>query len=129
MSNKKTGSLRVKRVYDPPAKDDGWRVLVDRLWPRGLSKSDAALDEWARDIAPSPQVRKAFDHQAERFDDFVRDYRKELDGSAGAAEYMKSWLARLENSNLTLLFSARDPKLNQAQVLCDWLCEKMEEQE
>ena len=93
--------LRIKRVYEPPAADDGFRVLVDRLWPRGISKEHAALGAWWKEIAPSPELRKWFGHKAENFDEIAAHL------TAG--------------ENVTFLYGAKDPELNQARVLCDWL--------
>ena len=77
------GSIAIKRVYDPPSPDDGFRVLVDRLWPRGMTKQAAALDLWAKDLAPSPDLRKEFNHQPERFAEFTHHYLSELSEQPG----------------------------------------------
>ena len=71
-------AVRTKRIYEPPAKSDGYRVLVDRIWPRGVSRDQAAVDEWAREIAPSTELRRWFGHDASRFDEFRRRYAQEL---------------------------------------------------
>jgi uncharacterized protein YeaO (DUF488 family) len=73
------GTYRLRRVYEAPADDDGYRVLVDRLWPRGLSRSRARLDEWAKDVAPSADLRRWYGHDPDKFDEFARRYRGELD--------------------------------------------------
>ena len=72
------GKIKIKRIYEQSSADDGYRVLVDRLWPRGVSKKDANLDEWNKEIAPSTELRKWFDHKEERFDEFACRYREEL---------------------------------------------------
>ena len=79
-------SLRIKRVYERPSPEDGVRILVDRLWPRGLRKDAAALDHWCKDIAPSPNLRKWFDHREDRFDEFKKRYRLELKGKTHATD-------------------------------------------
>jgi uncharacterized protein YeaO (DUF488 family) len=109
--------IAIKRVYDPPAKSDGLRVLVDRLWPRGLTKQKAALDLWAKELAPSPELRVEFDHKAEKFAEFRRRYRIELGHNPAMAKYRP----RLSKGKVTLLYGARDPKINHAVVLKDYL--------
>lgn len=110
--------IDVKRVYDDHEKQDGYRVLVDRMWPRGLSKEKAAVDEWVRDVAPSDPLRTWFGHRADRFEEFSRRYRAELDAGNGAKELRD--LAR-DHGHLTLLYAARDTQHNQAVVLRDYL--------
>ena len=108
---------RLKRVYDAPAGADGMRVLVDRLWPRGLSKDKAKVDLWLKDVAPSDALRHAFHARPERWDDFREAYRAELDGNATLDE-----LRALANKRkVTLLFAARDGEHNNAVVLRDLL--------
>lgn len=113
--------LRLKRVYDDPSPDDGYRVLVDRLWPRGLTKERAALDLWAKDVAPSPELRKAWHGaDADAWDDFANDYRAELAGaSAGHVAALRNELA--QRPVVTLLYAAHDPVRNHALVLRDAL--------
>jgi len=101
----------IKRAYDKPAKTDGTRILVDRLWPRGISKRKAALDGWNKDVAPSPALRKWFGHKPERFAEFRKRYRTELKGNPAVKEL------RATKGKLTLLYGARDPKINHAVVL------------
>lgn len=114
--------IRIKRVYDAPAGDDGYRVLVDRLWPRGISKERAALDDWWKDIAPSPELRKWFGHEPERFAEFAEKYRAELSTGTAAPARMRDAAAHLgAGENVTLLYGAKDPKFNQACVLRDWM--------
>jgi uncharacterized protein YeaO (DUF488 family) len=106
-------TFQVKRVYEPATPSDGIRVLVDRLWPRGVTKSRAHLDCWMKDVAPSPRLRQWFDHRPERFAEFKKRYVKELAGNAELAE-----LRRLGKGALvTLLYGARDPDVNHAVVL------------
>ena len=112
------GAIRVKRIYDPPEPDDGHRVLVDRLWPRGVSRERAALDEWARDLSPSDELRRWSHHDPERFPEFRRRYRRELATHAGEVERLRQ-LAR--SGTLTLLYAARDHERNNAVVLAELL--------
>jgi uncharacterized protein YeaO (DUF488 family) len=110
--------LAVKRIYDAPAPDDGFRVLVDRLWPRGVSREKAALDLWLKDLAPSPNLRTWFGHDPTKFEEFRVRYAEELRANPAVGE-----LQRLlhENSRVTLLYAARDPRCNHALVLRDYL--------
>src|SRR5215469_13001008 len=107
--------LKIKRIYDSPEKEDGYRVLVDRLWPRGVSKERAHLDVWLKEIAPSDALRKWFHHDSGRWKEFVSKYRQELKGKKDLVQQLKG-LAR-EHGSLTLLYSAHDPVHNQAVVL------------
>jgi len=109
-----------KRVYEAPAASDGYRVLVDRLWPRGVSKERAELDLWAKDVAPSAELRTEWHHHRERFDEFAARYRDELDGSEAAQTLLE--LGAL-HERVTLLFGARDEQVNHATVLLEWLRE------
>lgn len=111
-------AVRIKRVYDDPAKADGHRVLVDRVWPRGLSKADAAVDEWLKEVGPSSDLRRWFGHDPARFEEFAERYRAELDGSDAFARLRA---VRAEHRAVTLVYSARDTEHNQAVVLRDLL--------
>jgi uncharacterized protein YeaO (DUF488 family) len=104
-------SVAIKRAYDPPSSKDSTRILVDRLWPRGISKKKAALDGWMKDVAPSPALRKWFDHKPERFKEFARRYRVELKGNPALDEL------RGLKGKVTLIYGARDPRINHAIVL------------
>jgi uncharacterized protein YeaO (DUF488 family) len=108
----------IKRVYDDPADSDGFRVLVDRLWPRGVSKARAALGLWLKDVAPSTELRTWFHHTPGGFDEFARRYRAELAVSPAVDE-----LRGLERTHptITLLYSVRDPEHNHAAILADYL--------
>lgn len=109
--------LSLKRAYAPPDDADGIRVLVDRLWPRGLSKHDAAIDEWIKDVAPTPRLRKWFNHDVDRWEEFRRRYRDELADNA-ASEHIRD-MAR--EHHVTLVYGAHDEKHNHALVLLDHL--------
>lgn len=104
----------MKRAYEPAARDDGTRVLVDRVWPRGLTKSKAAIDQWMKDVAPSTELRQWFGHDPERWSEFRRRYRAEL---AHQSDLLKELRAIARSGRLTLVYSARDERHNQAVVL------------
>ena len=106
--------LKIKRVYEPAARGDGFRVLVDRLWPRGLSKERAAVDLWAKDVAPSDALRKAFHHDDLAWPDFADRYRAELAGAPALDELRR---AVATHPTTTLLYGAHDDQHNQAVVL------------
>lgn len=110
-------SIRVKRIYEPPEPDDGRRVLVDRIWPRGMSHERAALEAWMPDVAPSDELRKWYDHEPARWDEFQARYRAELVGNPHVDELTE--LTR--GHTVTLLFSARDTERNQAVALAAFL--------
>jgi len=110
--------VRLKRAYEPAAEDDGYRVLVDRLWPRGVSREKARLDEWARELAPSAELRRWFGHDPARFDEFRRRYREELTPRANELEELRG---RARSGRLTLVFGARDMERNDAIVLAEIL--------
>jgi uncharacterized protein YeaO (DUF488 family) len=115
-------TFAMKRVYDAPAASDGYRVLVDRLWPRGVSKERAELDDWAKDVAPSPELRTEWHHSDDpaRFDEFAARYRAELDANPASETLLATGR---EHAHVTLLFGARDERVNHAAVLLDWLAE------
>lgn len=110
--------LEVKRIYEPPASDDGQRVLVDRVWPRGVSKKDAALTLWLKDIAPSDELRKWFGHEPARWADFQKRYRAELDGNGEAVAQLRGLLRQ---GKVTLLYGAHDETHNNAVALAGYL--------
>jgi uncharacterized protein YeaO (DUF488 family) len=117
--------ILLKRVYDPVSESDGFRILVDRLWPRGISKERAALADWAKDLAPSTALRKDFCHLPERMEAFRVRYTMELDQSEGAAAYAEKIQQILEIKPVTLLYGAKDPEINHAVVLKAWLDSQM----
>ncbi len=114
----KQSDVRLTRAYTPPSPDDGVRVLVDRLWPRGLPKSEAAIDHWLRDVAPSTDLRRWFGHDPSRWDEFCRRYKAELSHHPDALNELRA-LAQI--GRLTLVFAARDELHNEAIVLRDLL--------
>ena len=107
--------LRIKRIYDSPDRADGYRVLVDRVWPRGVSKERAHLDLWLKDVAPSTELRKWFGHDPKRWSAFAGKYRKELSEKRELVRQLKKLEA--EHGTVTLLYSAHDPSHNQAVAL------------
>lgn len=111
--------IQVKRVYEEPAKEDGFRILVDRLWPRGLTKERAHVDLWMKEIAPTDALRKWFGHEPEKWPEFEKRYRAEL----GKKKELFAEIKRLEKEKkaVTLLFGRRDEKQNQAVILADIL--------
>ena len=112
--------IATKRIYEPPAKTDGQRVLVDRVWPRGVSKDEAALTLWLKEIAPSTELRKWFDHKPERWDEFRKRYGKELDGKS---ETLGELAKLLKHGRVTLLYGAREERYNNAVELAAYLRE------
>lgn len=111
-------TVQIKRIYDEPAHGDGFRILVDRIWPRGISKDRAALDEWLKDVAPSTELRQWFAHDPVKFTEFRHRYEKEL---ATNATLTKLQDLIHEHDIVTLLYSAHDVVHNQAVVLRDYL--------
>jgi uncharacterized protein YeaO (DUF488 family) len=113
-------NLVLKRVYEPAASTDGYRVLVDRLWPRGLSKEHAALDHWAKALAPSTELREWFGHKAEHWEEFEKRYGEELEGDE-AQEELAELRRHMREGKVTLLYAAHDEAHNNAVVLRDYL--------
>lgn len=111
--------IKIKRVYEKPAKADGWRVLVDRLWPRGMKKEAARVDVWMKDVAPSTALRKWFGHEPEKWSEFQKRYRRELERKTELLAELKK-MAK-EHGTLTLLYGAKDEEHNDAVALADVL--------
>jgi uncharacterized protein YeaO (DUF488 family) len=109
-------NVKTKRAYDQAEPGDGYRVLIDRLWPRGVSRERARLDEWARELAPSNELRTWFNHAPERFDEFRNRYRAELHGKRNEVEDLRR---RARNGPVTIVYGARDREHNDAVVLED----------
>lgn len=110
--------IKTKRIYEAAANDDGYRVLVDRLWPRGISKESAKIDEWLKEIAPSSELRKWFDHQDELYDEFNQRYKIELENQTENLQRLKDIA---QKQALTLLYGAKNEQHNQAVVLLEVL--------
>jgi uncharacterized protein YeaO (DUF488 family) len=113
--------IQIKRTYDPPARGDGRRILVERLWPRGMTKERLAADAWLKEVAPSTKLRKWFDHRVERWAEFQRRYRRELSDNPDSWEPI---LDAAGERTVTLLYSAHDTVHNGAVVLSDYLVER-----
>lgn len=109
--------FKMKRIYEKPSEEDGFRILIDRLWPRGVRKEDAKVDLWLKEIAPSDELRKWFSHKKERWEEFKRRYREELKGKGELIERIRK--LESEHGTITLLFSARDVEHNNAAVLME----------
>jgi len=118
MPHADAGRIRLKRAYEPPEPRDGTRILVDRLWPRGVKKADAAIDRWLRDIAPSAALRRWFGHRIERWPEFRRRYLTELQGRPELVEEIRE---AARSSPVTLVYGARDEAHNDAVVLKELL--------
>lgn len=117
--------LRLLRVYDLTPETDGYRVLVDRLWPRGLCKETLRLNCWAKEVSPSPELRRWFGHQEDRFDAFAAAYRAELDNSPKAAAFAGELVETLKGQDVLLLYGAKSPTCNHAIILRGWLLKNM----
>lgn len=113
------GTVSIKRVYAPASPADGYRVLVDRLWPRGETHQEADVDDWLKDIAPSSALRTWWGHDPARFDEFARRYDAELDANPAAVRELRGIVDA--HPAVTLIYAARDPEVNHARVLRDYL--------
>ena len=120
------GQVDIKRVYEQAADEDGIRVLVDRLWPRGVSKERAALSGWLKDVAPSPDLRRWWHHDPDRFEEFARRYRTELDDNPALEDLLS--IVR-EHDRTTLVYAAKDPAVNHALILRDYIGKALEKQD
>lgn len=113
-----TMAVRLKRIYEQPEADDGYRILVDRLWPRGIRKADARLDAWLKDIAPSDELRKDLHAHPEKYVEFRARYERELEQHAAVVNELR---ARIAAGPVTLLYAAKDTEHNNARALCEIL--------
>lgn len=114
--------IKIKRVYDHPSKDDGKRILIDRLWPRGLKKEDVQIDEWVKDIAPSNQLRKWFNHDPKKWDEFKNRFFTEL---RGKREMVEKIINAAGKGTVTLLFGSKEERFNNAVALKEYIDAKM----
>jgi len=112
-------AVMLKRVYDPPAPEDGFRVFVERLWPRGMTKERAKIDLWVKEAGASTELRKWYGHEPSKWDEFRRKYHRELDEHPGVVHQLKEILR--QNRDVTLLFAAHDPDHNNALALKEYL--------
>ncbi len=110
--------MKIKRVYEKPSKEDGKRILVDRLWPRGLTKEKASVDLWLKEIAPSTVLRKWFGHDPDKWKEFQKRYYQELSNNKEQVALLK---AQVKKGTVTLVYGAKDEKHNEALVLKEWL--------
>lgn len=113
--------VQIRRIYDDPEPTDGARVLVDRLWPRGVSKDRADLDEWCKSVAPSTDLRKWYGHDPAKFDEFARRYRHELETDDEQSAAFADLTSRAARGPLTLLTATKEPQISEAQVLLSLL--------
>lgn len=116
--------MRIARAYEEPGAEDGYRVLVDRLWPRGVRKDALAIDTWMKEIGPSDELRRWFGHDPDRWEEFRSRYRDELRREP-AAGLLADLVARAQRGPLTLVYGAKDEEHNQAVVLCDLIAHKL----
>ncbi|MGY4689276.1 DUF488 domain-containing protein [Salibacterium sp. K-3] len=116
--------VKLKRIYEEAKKQDGYRVLVDKVWPRGISKAEAELDDWAKAITPSSGLRKWFNHDREKFNTFAKHYKEELQESDEAKKKLDELTAKADKETVTLLFAAKDETCNHAVLLKQWMEEK-----
>lgn len=107
-------TVKTKRIYSPPEESDGYRILVDRLWPRGISKQNAKIEHWLKDIAPSQELRKWFSHDPQKWEEFKKRYHKELQKNSDAVQWLKT---KASQERVTLLYAASDEKHNNAVAL------------
>lgn len=117
--------LKMKRIYDEEASDDGYRILVDRLWPRGVSKERADLDYWAKEISPTDETRKTYNHHVEQLGEFTKAYLDELNHNEKSAEFINLIREKLKLGNVTLLYASRNEDINHTAILIDWLKGKL----
>lgn len=113
--------LRIKRVYAAAEESDGYRILTDKLWPRGMTKDKAAIDEWAKEITPTNSLRQWFGHKRENFQAFTDQYIAELNANPAAPVFAKLCIELLQRHNVTLLYGAKDEECNHAIVLRNWI--------
>ena len=119
--------IQIKRIYTEKSDTDGFRILTDRLWPRGVAKEKAAIDFWAKELSPSTYLRKWFDHKEELFTRFRELYRNELEQNPEKDSFIRLVKEELKKEAVTLLFASKEEKLNQATVLSEWLKEQLSE--
>lgn len=121
------GELRWKRIYDTAEEYDGFRILIDRLWPRGISKADAQLGDWARDVAPSAALRSAYHKNETDYKTFAEAYEKELYDNDEMTEFIEEIKNKLKTGNVTLLYASREPERSQIPVLRSFIEKRLKE--
>jgi uncharacterized protein YeaO (DUF488 family) len=115
------GTIKIKRIYEPFNEEDGYRILVDRLWPRGVRKEKANINEWCKKITPSTEIRKKFHHDPDLMDVFKLEYTIELNNNKYKEEFIENINKKLQDGNVTLLYAAKDEKINHASILKAWI--------
>lgn len=123
------GQVDIKRVYEQAADEDGVRILVDRLWPRGVSKERAALSGWLKDVAPSPDLRRWWHHDPDRFEDFARRYCIELDDNPALEDLLSIAREHREHDRTTLVYAAKNPAVNHALILRDYVRQALDKED
>ena len=118
--------LLMKRVYAAESPEDGYRILVDRLWPRGMSKGDVKLNYWAKDITPSTAIRKAFNHDPSKMDVFRAHYIRELKQNQAVSDFISLVAEKLKSSNVTFVYGAKDEIHNHVVILKDWILNQLQ---
>jgi len=118
--------LKLERIYTKPADLDGYRILVDRLWPRGISKVNAHLDDWDKEMGPTTELRKWFNHEPAKYPEFQKRYLTEIDANPMTTEFVKKVAEQLKQTNVILLYGAKDEQHNQAVVLKTYLQDKVQ---
>ena len=121
-------SIQCKRIYEEKTDKDGFRILTDRLWPRGITKERAALDNWAKEMSPSTFLRKTFNHKEENFPLFEKKYWEELEKNPEKEQFIALVREHLSNENVTILYDTKEERFNQAVVMGGWLKEKLSEE-
>ena len=112
--------LKIKRVYEDSSDEDGYRILVDRIWPRGISKERAKIDVWEKEVAPSTELRKRFNHISSRYAEFVKMYEEELSANCECSNFLEKCMTYLKHSNVTFVYGTKSETENNAKVLRDW---------
>lgn len=118
-------NIKVKRVYEDSSEDDGYRILIDRLWPRGISKEKINIQKWAKEITPSTELRKTFNHNPDTMEEFKERYYFELETNEHTVEFANLIKDKLQEGNVTLLYAAKNEEYNHAIVLKKWIEEKL----
>lgn len=114
-------TIKIKRIYESPSIEDGYRILVDRLWPRGISKEKAMIDEWAKNMAPSTELRKEFHQDPQLTSEFKMKYISELEENEKTTEFLDHIKTKLNETDITFLYAAKDREYNHAVILKEWI--------
>lgn len=118
--------IKLRRAYEEKEKDDGYNILVDRLWPRGIKKENLSYSWWPKDIAPSNKLRQFFDHDVDKLNNFKESYKKELEVNKLKDEFLDKVKTQIKKHNVTLIYGAKDKEHNQAVVLKEWIEDKLD---